>query len=446
MTRPDHPTPPQLKRTLGYWDLLAYGLAYIAPIAPLSTLGFVWDASAGLIVLAYLLGALCMYFTARSYATMTEASPHAGSVYSFARLGLGRFAGFVAGWMILLDYLLIPALLYVLASVAMGTLLPQVDRSVWIMLTSGATLAINWFGIRVTTRANFAFLGLQAVMLIAFLALAIVALYDGKGNGALTLRPVFDAASFDAGKIFTATSICVLSFLGFDAISTLSEEAKDPSGRTVGRAILGALAISGAIFVVQTWIVGNLMPGIQIKDAAAAAFELADWAVGAWFAVLMAWIIALVNGFSNPVPMQAGVSRVLFAMGRDRQLPSALARVHAKHGTPYVAMLATSALSLVVALAMRDKIDELASIVNFGALLGFSLLHLSVLVHFGIRQKSRRVFRHWIVPVMGLIVVFAVLSGMSPFALLIGLGWLTVGAVYGTVLSGRHRDEIRAVL
>lgn len=439
-------TSPHLKKTLGYWDLLAYGLAYIAPIAPLSTLGFVWDASAGLIVLAYLLGALCMYFTARSYATMTEEVPQAGSVYAFARLGLGRFPGFMAGWMILLDYLLIPALLYVLASVAMSTLLPQVDRWVWIVLALGVTLCINWFGITVTTRANFAFLGLQGIMLIAFLGFALVALYSGKGNGALTMRPVFDAAAFDAGKIFSATSICVLSFLGFDAISTLSEETRDGSGKTVGRAILGALVATTLIFVIQTWIVGNLMPGIKIKDAAAAAFELAGWAVGAWFAVFMAWVIAMVNGFSNPVPMQAGVARVVFAMGRDRQLPHVLARIHPKHGTPFVAMLFTSGLSLMVALTMQNRIDELATIVNFGALAGFFLLHLSVLVHFGVRKKSRKIFLHWIVPILGLVVVLAVFSGMSQLALLVGCSWMLIGGLYGMLLHARRRDEIRAAL
>lgn len=437
--------PPRLKKSLGYWDLLAYGLAYIAPIAPLSTLGFVWDVSGGLIVLAYLLGALCMYFTARSYATMTEEVPHAGSVYAFARMGLGRFPGFMAGWMILLDYLLIPALLYVLASVAMGTLLPQVDRWVWIVLALAVTLCINWFGITVTTRANFAFLALQAVMLIAFLGFALAALYGGKGNGALTMRPVFDAAAFDAAKIFSATSICVLSFLGFDAISTLSEETRG-GGKTVGRAILGALFLTTAIFVIQMWVVGNLMPGIAIKDAAAAAFELAGWAVGAGFAVFMAWVIALVNGFSNPVPMQAGVARVVFAMGRDRQLPHVLARVHRRHGTPYVAMLFTSGLSLVVALVMQDRIDELATIVNFGALAGFSLLHLSVLVHFGIRKKSRNLFLHWIVPILGLAVVLAVFSGMSRLALLAGGAWTLAGGLYGMLLHTRRRDEIRAAL
>ena len=114
----------QLRRTLGYRDLMAYGLAYIAPVAPLSTFGFVWEASGGLIALAYLLGAICMYFTAKSYAVMTEVIPTAGSVYGFARISLGTLPGFVAGWLILLDYLLIPALIFLLMSVGMQQLVP----------------------------------------------------------------------------------------------------------------------------------------------------------------------------------------------------------------------------------------------------------------------------------------------------------------------------------
>lgn len=436
--------PPALRRRLGYWDLLGYGMAYVAPIAPLSTLGFVWNASGGLLVLAYLLGALAMYFTAKSYALMTEAQPLAGSVYAFARLGLGQFAGFFAGWMILLDYLLVPALLYALAAVAMSTLLPVVPRPLWIVLSFSVTFGINWFGIQVTTRANFFFLALQGLMLLAFLGFALAALHSGKGHGALTLKPVFDAGLFDASKVFAGTSICLLSFLGFDAISTLSEEARDQSGRTVGRAIIGTLVATTLIFAAQTWIIGNLMPGFAIKDAAAAAFELADWAIGAWFAVIMAWVIALTNGFSNPVPMQAGVARVVFAMGRDRQLPGVLAAVHPRHGTPYAAMIATGILSLGVALAMQARIDDLASIVNFGALIGFTLLHVSVIAHFGFRRGSRDFFRHWLVPIAGLTVVLAVLTGMSRIALVGGGLWMAAGLVYGLVLRLRPQDGITA--
>jgi amino acid transporter len=431
-----------LKRSLGYWDLVLYGLAYIAPFAPLSTLGFVWKESNGLIVLAYLLGGICMYFTAQSYATMTEAVPTAGSVYGFARHSLGSYAGFVAGWMILLDYLLIPAFVYVLIAVAMETLVPGVDRAVWIALLVAITTAVNWFGITVTSRANFISVALQVIVLLVFAALAVMALHAGKGTGGLTLKPVFDAATFNAGKIFSATSICIMSFLGFDAVSTLSEEVEGGDRKVVGRAIIATLVISALFFVGLTWILGNLLPGIAIKDPAAAVYELAAWATGPWTAVVLAWTYAIIVGLSNALPMQVGVARVVFAMGRDRQLPGALAKIHPRYRTPYVGMLATAAVSLAVALYMKNRLDDLASIVNFGALSGFMFLHISVVARFGVKLRSRAWIRHWLVPICGMIVVLGVFSGMSALAVKVGISWLIVGLVYGAVLKAKHREEL----
>jgi amino acid transporter len=436
----------KLRRSLRYWDLVLYGLAYIAPFAPLSTLGFVWSESNGLIVLAYVLGAVCMYFTAQSYATMTESLPTAGSVYGFARHSLGTFPGFIAGWMILLDYLLIPAFVYVLIAVALESLLPGIDRGVWIVLMVAMTTAVNWFGITVTSRANFIAVALQVIILVGFLILGVFALYAGKGNGALTFKPVFDAAAFDAGKIFSATSICIMSFLGFDAVSTLAEEVEGGDRRIVGRAIIAVLVLSAAFFVAVTWVLGNLLPGIAIKDQAAAVYELAAWATGPWTAVVLAWAYAGIVGLSNALPMQVGVARVVFAMGRDRQLPRALARVHPRYHTPYVGMLVTAALSLAVAVYMKNQLDDLASIVNFGALSGFLFLHISVLAYFAVKRRSGAWMRHWLVPICGILVVLAVFSGMSVLAVKVGSAWLAAGLVYGLVLKAKHREELHVPL
>ena len=436
----------RLKRSLNYWDLVLYGLAYIAPFAPLSTLGFVWSESNGLIVLAYLLGGICMYFTAQSYATMTEALPTAGSVYGFARHSLGAFPGFIAGWMILLDYLLIPAFVYVLISVALETLLPGVDRGVWIVSLVVATTAVNWFGITVTSRANFVAVALQVLILLGFVGLCVIALQAGKGNGALTLRPVFDARAFDAGKIFSATSICIMSFLGFDAVSTLAEEVEGGDRRVVGRAIIAVLVLSAVFFVGLTWVLGNLLPGIAIKDPSAATYELAAWATGPWTALTLAWTNAVVVGLSNALPMQIGVARVVFAMGRDRQLPVAFARIHPRYHTPYIGMVFTAMLSLAVALFMKNRLDDLASIVNFGALSGFLFLHVSVLARFGFRLHSRAWAAHWAVPLLGILVVLAVFSGMSALAVKVGSTWLVAGLLYGTVLRAKRRQELHGPL
>lgn len=426
-------SPAKLKRTLTYWDLVVYGLAYISPLAPLGTLGFVWRASGGLIVLAYLLGAACMYFTAKSYAVMTEAVPTAGSVYGFARESLGAFPGFIAGWMILLDYLLIPALVYVLIAVALGTLIPDVARSVWILLMAVTTLAVNWFGISVTSRANFVAIAIQVVVLFAFLALALIALGAGKGIGRLSLAPVYSATAFDAGKILSATSISIFSFLGFDAISTLAEEVKVGDRGVAGRAIIAVLMISATFFVGTTWILGCLLPGIRIQNPAAAAYQLAAWAIAPWAGAGLAWVYVGVGGFCNALPMQAGVARVLYAMGRDRQLPPVLARVHLRYNTPYVGMLVSGPISLAIALSLREHLDELASIVNFGALSGFLLLHASVLARFAFRQRSRSWFSHWVVPLVGATVVLAIFRGMSVVVLLVGAGWLAAGLLYGAL-------------
>ena len=435
-----------LNRALGYWDLIAYGLAYIAPMGIFSTLGFVWIESRGLIALAYLLGGVCMYFTAKSYALMSESVPTAGSVYGFARHALGAVPGFIAGWMILLDYLLIPSFVYVAIAVALGTLVPGVDRAFWILLLVGFTTTINWFGLTVTTRANFIAVILQVVVIVGFAGLATIALGHGFGNGAMTLRPFYVPGHFETGSIFSATSLCVMSFLGFDAISTLSEEVKGHDQRMVGRAIVSVLLISAAFFILLAWVFGNALPGINIQDPASAYLDLARAAIGPWAAAVVAWAVVIVIGFSNALPMQVGVARVLFAMGRDRQLPHILARVHTKYRTPYVGMLAAAGISLAIALAMRNLVDELASIVNFGALSGFLLLHISVLAKFAIGQRSKNWAAHWLVPLAGVAVVLAVFTGMSRLATELGISWLAVGGVYGLVLKARQRGELAAGL
>jgi amino acid transporter len=431
-----------LRRTLSYGDLLVYGLAYVSPFALLQTVGFVWQASNGLMVLAYVLAAVCMYFTAKSYALMTDTVPNAGSVYGFARHALGPFAGFIAGWMILLDYLLIPAYIYVLMAVALDTLIPQVDRAVWILALGGATLGINWFGVKVTSRVNLISVAIQLAIIAVITLFSLMALHAGKGTGALTLRPLYTLGLFHAKSVFTATSICVMSFLGFDAISTLSEEVESDDRRIVGRAIVGVLFLSAALFTLLAWVLGNLMSGFVIKDAASAIYELTGSAIGPWASALIAWATVTVVGFTNALPMQVGVARVTYAMGRDRQLPAVLAKVHAVHGTPYVGMIVTTAISIAVALAMRSRMDELVSIVNFGALSGFFILHVSVIALFYVKARSGRWVVHLLVPLAGIVVVLAVLSGMSALATTLGLAWLAVGLVYGVVLTQRRRAEL----
>ncbi|NRR29348.1 APC family permease [Oxalobacteraceae bacterium] len=419
----------KLKRALSYRDLVFYGLAYTAPVAPLTMAGFVWAVSGGLPVLAYLLGALCVYFTASSYAVMTNAMPSAGSVYGFASQTMGPFAGFISGWMILLDYLLVPAFTYALCAVGIETLVPHGDRATWIVLTVVATLAVNWFGISVTSRVSLISVVLQLLLVAGLAVLFLFALADGHGSGALTLAPLYQVGKFDGASVLAATSICVMAYLGFDAVSTLAEEVKDRDTRVVGRAIMSNLALTSSIFVLTSWVLGNLLIGFPIQDPAAVIYDLLTAISGHQSAIWLAWFLTIVVGVPNVLPMQVGVARVLFAMGRDRTLPAVLAKVHHRHGNPHVAMLVSTAVSLSIALLMRDRISDLAIFISVGALSGFVFVHLSVLVQFG-RQPGRRWWSQVLVPLCGIAAVLTILCNLSATALTVGGCWLLAGLAY----------------
>lgn len=414
-----------LQGRLGFWHLVGYGLALIAPTAPLNTMGVVWGKAHGLIALSYLLGGLCMAFTAASYAVMVREVRSAGSLYGFARAALGPFAGFMGGWMILLDYLMIPSLVYVIMAVALGQLMPGVDRAVWIVALLGFTTAVNWFGIKSTSAFNAVSVVAQIAVMTLLVGAAVAVLGPVR---AFSPAPVW-ADPLPLHGVLAGTSVCVLSFLGFDAVSTLAEDTADRSGRTLGRAILAVLALATVFFGLSTWVLGNAMVGHRFASLEGAHYDVAALLLGAWARAGLAWFTALLVGFTNALPMQVGVARVLYAMGRDGQLPGVFARLHPRHNTPWVAMLATTALSLVVALAFRDALDFLATLVNFGALTGFALLHLCVIVHF--RGHARRnLALHLVSPVVGLAVIAVILTGMGAWALLLGSGWLALGLAW----------------
>lgn len=437
-----HESASGLKRSLGLIDLVAYGLAYLSLIAALTTFGFVWDASGGLITLAYILGAVCIYFTAKSYAMMAGEQPQAGSVYAYAKMALGPFVGFLAGWLILLDYLLIPALVFILMSIGMQTLMPSISRAAWILLLVAFAFFVNWRGVKVSTKVSLTSVAVQFVIIVGVLVFAYIALHHGKGTGGLSLAPIYQADTFDLKKVFAATSICIIAFLGFDAITTLSEEVKGDSRKLVGQAIMLVLLISAMIFIVSTWFVGNLAAGLHIHDPAAAIYEILTQQIGTWAALVFAWLTTIFVSFTNALPMQVGVARVLFAMGRNQQLPEALAKIHPRTQIPHVAMIVSTLISLTVALVMKDHVDTLALFVNFGALAGFLLLHVSVLVHLGLRNPQRRFLPHVCVPVLGIVIVLAVFANMQHDALILGVIWTGLGVAYGLYLQHKGRVEL----
>ncbi|WP_435036109.1 APC family permease [Pseudomonas neuropathica] len=420
----------ELKRSLTLTDLVVYGMIFMIPIAPFGVYGYVNAEAPGMVPLAYIIGMVAMLFTALSYGSMAKAFPIAGSVYSYAQRGLNQHVGFIAGWLMLLDYLLIPPLLYVYAAMALNHLYPDIPKVGFILAFLVSATFVNLRGITFTARMNIIFLLAQLVVLGLFLFYAWNALHNGGGNGELTLAPLYHPETFNFALLMQAVSIAVLSFLGFDAISTLAEEIKGDPGKSVGKAALITLVVMGVIFVAQTWIATDLAAGMGFKSADTAFYEIAEIAAGSWLATLTAVATALAWGVAVAITSQAAVSRLLFGMARDGKLPKVLAKVHPKHNTPYLSIYLVAVLSLVICYLFINSVDTLTSLVNFGALSGFMLLHLTVINYYWRRQKSGQVVRHLICPLIGFIIVAAIMYNMGVDAQKLGLIWIALGLVY----------------
>ncbi|MER7997660.1 APC family permease [Streptomyces sp. NPDC095613] len=466
-----------LRRTLGFRDLVVYGLLFIAPMAPVGVYGTLDARSHGSVALVYVVATVAMSFTAFSYAQMVRVAPQAGSVFAYARKGLGEGPGFIAGWMAMLDYLLIPAVAYLFAGIAMEALVPSVDRWVWTALAVVVTTALNLWGVRAAARVGFAVLAMEIAVLLVFVVSALVVLVrNGAERGWAT--PFTGDTVFSVTAVLGAVSVAVLSYLGFDAIASFAEEVKGTregaeregkatgkgttatqgtaaakgqaderagGSRQVARALLACLALAGVLFVVQTYLVALLEPVTSAQLAAdpakqgSAFYDAVDRSVGGWLHDLVAASKAIGAAFAA-LAGQAAAGRLLFAMARERRLPRALARTDS--GVPRVALLLAAVVTLVAAVwaARRpDGLDELVSVVNIGALTAFVLLHASVVGWFAVRRASGppRPVAQVVLPVIGAAILIAVIAAAARTAQLVGAAWLVAGVV--VVLAQRRR-------
>jgi amino acid transporter len=433
----------ELKRALSLPDLLICGLVLIMPIGAFSVFGFVYNASMGMVPLVYFVGAAAMMFTALSYMTMSRAFPIAGSVYAYAGRGIGESAGFLAGWALILDYMLIPTLIYLGCAFAMSAIVPGVPKVIWVLVFVTVATTVNLLGITATARLNKLLLALQLLLLAAFAALCAMGLSRGLAGSHLSLAPLWDSAKVTPSLIFGSLSLAALSFLGFDALSTLSEEVKG-GPNTMGIATILSLAVVGTLFIAQTYLASlfvldrsSFPPG----DASANAFLTIAKIVGG---ETFEWIVAVPGvvfaGIASALASQAAVARLLFSMARDGKLPRALAHIHPTRQTPQRATLLVAAVTVVLGVALVDYLQQLVSLVNFGALFGFLMLHLSVVVHFIWKKRSRRWIMHLIVPGIGFAVMAYVLFNADQLAKIAGCIWLAVGGGILAVLKLRGRS------
>ena len=426
----------ELKRSLGLGALIVYGLVFINPTSPFSIFGIVYNLSHGMVPLVYVFGLIAMAFTAASYVMMSRAFPVAGSVYTYAGRGIGPLAGFIAGWALLLDYILMPTLIYVLCAVAIEALVPGFPRTVVIVLALAFNTGVNLLGIEASARFNAFMLAVLLLFLGLYFVLGFYALSQGVAGAHLSTAPLLQPEHFSTAVIFAALSVATLNFLGFDGISTLVEEARGGAA-AVGRAMLISLCLAAFLFIAATWLASlfvldraSFPPGPATDGA---FYTVAEIVGGKWF-LAMASSKVLVAGVAVAATAQSATARVIFGMARDGRLPRLLAYVHPKRRVPSRALLLIAFVNLATGLAFANQLEMLSTLVCFGALIGFLLLHASVIGHFVWRQQSRSWGRHLLVPLLGGAITVYVLVNMAHNALIAGIIWLILGAI-GTLCA-----------
>jgi amino acid transporter len=435
----------ELKRSLSLADLIIYGLVFIVPGAPISVFGIVFNASHGMVPLVYLVGLVAMLFTALSYMAMSREFPLAGSVYAYAGRSLGPAAGFLAGWAILLDYLLVPTLTYVLCAIALHAVLPAVPQWLSVVVLVAIATLVNYLGIETTTRMNIGLLVIQLIILAIFMIEAGTALYHHVGGAHLSLLPLYNPALVTPKLVFSALSLAVLSFLGFDAISTLSEEALGgPSA--VGRATISTICLVAGLFMAQTWLAALFVPGrthFPVGEATNGAFYDIAMLIGGYFLkFLIAVPYILLSSMACALTAQAATARLLFSMARDGKLPRALAHVHPVRKVPERAVLLVAAVTLGLATWLVGELELLTAMVSFGALLSFLLLHASVISHFIIGRRSRNWLRYLAAPAIGFAIIAYVLWNAEMPAKIAGGLWMSAGLVALAIVWRKGRIPV----
>jgi amino acid transporter len=417
----------RLKRALGTPALLVFGLAYMLPLAVFTSYGYATQAAAGHLAGAYVLTTIAMLFTAYSYANMVREYPVAGSAYTYTQKAFGSHLGFMTGWALLLDYLLLPILSYVLIGQYMSAVLPAIPFWVWVVVSVLLVTILNFVGINLVTNVNLALVGAQIVFVVIFV-ISSIGYLSGNPHTVGLFDPFFGKGA-DLPHLAAGGAILALAFLGFDAVSTLSEEAKDPR-KSIPRAIMLTTLAGGVIFTVCAWVAGLVFPDYAHLSASAPTLDLMHRAGGVVLAGL--FTAAFVAGsFAAAMTSQVSVSRILYSMGRDGMLPKKVfGRLHLRFKTPFLAIIIVGVLGLV---ALFIPLDWVFQMINFGALIAFSFVNLSVIKTYVIDKKERTagsILKFLVAPIIGFALTVWLWTSLPPLAFIIGGIWVVLGFIY----------------
>lgn len=421
----------QLARTLGLGAIVGLGLGYMTPTVVFDTFGIVSGETGSVVPAAYLLALVVMVFTAISYGRMTQVFPSAGSAYTYTSETISPNLGFLVGWAALLDYLLLPLVNALIIRSYMFAFFPEAPQWLWVVVYVACITGMCLFSMTNTSRVNMLLVVFEVVLIGVFLILAAKSLMDGMGNGTIfSTKPLWHEG-VELSLVITGATIVAFSFIGFDAITMYTEEAKDSS--TVPKAIVLALLIGGTIFFVSAWFTQSLFPDVASFNEESmenSALPQIAFMVGGHLFKILLTSAAFAATVASSLASHASVSRLLYVMGRNGRGPVGrfFGYLHPSFQTPSYAIIFVGVVSLG---AISLTLDFVASLINFGALIAFTFVNLTVIVYFAYRRREistpKQIFRNIVLPGIGMLLTIVLWLYLSAESTRYGIIWFAIG-------------------
>ena len=433
MNASPHSTPsaasPHLRRTLTLWQLIIIGIVTVQPIAPMGIFGSIHNRAGGHVVTAILLAMLGMLFTAISDGRMARAYPMAGSAYVYASREIHPAIGYLAGWAMVLDYVLNPLICTAICSKLSQNVLPQVPYWAWVFLYAGLMTLLNLRGIKTTARINEGMAAVMMAVIVIFFAVVVNYLVGRPHASGLFVQPFYNAGTFHASTLFHGTSLAVLTYIGFEGLSTFSEEVVNPR-RNVLLATVLVVLFTGLLSSLQVYAAQLVWgPKPFPADMVESGFPLVARQVGGWVMFHLLNFTILFASVGSGMGAQLAASRLLFGMGRGDALPqSFFAAVEPKRRIPRNNVVLVGLIAAAGAFVLN--FERGAELLNFGAFIAFMGINASAFARYFLKEERKRL-TYFLPPVLGFCICAFIFWNLGRTAKIAGTIWLLIGMAYG---------------
>lgn len=423
-----------LRRTLRLRDLILYGIILIQPTAPMPVFGVLYDKSHGFVTATILLAMVAMLLTAISYGRMAGAYPHGGSAFLYVGKEIHPGLGYLTGWCLVMDYILNPLIYTIWCSSAAMNFVPHVPYAAWAVFFSMLFTVLNCNGIETSARINVVMSVVLGLVIVWILVATVRWLRLLTPPTAATfLDPLYNPATFRTGAVLRGTATAVLTYIGFDGISTLTDEARHPE-RNVPRAILITCLVTGLLASLEVYSAQLVWPRGKVFPDINTAYVYVSGLLGGPALFIVVNAALLLASIGSGMASQLGAARLLYAMGMEGALPRRIfAELDQKNRIPQKNVLLIGVLCLIGAMFFSFSLG--ADLLNFGALVAFIGVNISCAL-----RAYRQVRRNWLIiatSLAGSATCALLWWNLDPKAKLVGSLWASLGVVLWIVRRPR---------